>query len=317
MEHTDKADQSAGSEIPERKIFLSRKTSFPIFTGGVADGWLQLLNLTYRIGTDKRSSDGERCAEALNTFVTIEPPLLEDGERDHSDDFAEYLDFSGDDFERVHLPSFMSRFTERAGATQIEAVYSALTHSADSRSAIVVLPDCGSTKRADSPQNCISASFNVIDGKLFGSFVLRECDVYSEWPIEALALVHLLRETAGRLQLEVGTSTFVIHSPYLCDRDWQRALLLLENHFQRPLPLHVDPSGVFLFGNDGGEARAMLLNHDASKIQWEQAFSDPEDLSWYIVDVMPWLSPQHIRYVGQECASLMRAMREKECYLQG
>ena len=92
---------------------------------------------------------------------------------------------------------------------------------------------------------------------------------------------------------------------------------LLKEFFERPLPLHVDPSGVFLFGNDGGEARAMLLDHDASSIQWEEAFSDPEDLSWYIVDVMPWLLPQHIRYVGQECASLMRAIREGGCYEQG
>ncbi|TAK52161.1 MAG: hypothetical protein EPO25_14385 [Gammaproteobacteria bacterium] len=61
----------------------------------------------------------------------------------------------------------------------------------------------------------------------------------------------------------------------------------------------------------------MLLDHDAGTIFWEGAFSDPEDLSWYIVDVMPWLLPQHIRYVGQECAALMRAIRAGECYVQG
>jgi hypothetical protein len=61
----------------------------------------------------------------------------------------------------------------------------------------------------------------------------------------------------------------------------------------------------------------MLIDHDANDILWEGEFEDPEDLSWYIVDVMPWLHPQHIRYVGQECASLMRSIREGECYLQG
>jgi hypothetical protein len=61
----------------------------------------------------------------------------------------------------------------------------------------------------------------------------------------------------------------------------------------------------------------MLLDHDASTIFWEGAFSDPEDLSWYIVDTMPWLHPQHIRYVGQECAALMRSIKEGEDYLQG
>ena len=96
-----------------------------------------------------------------------------------------------------------------------------------------------------------------------------------------------------------------------------RAWTALAEHFKRPLPLQVDPAGIFLFGNDGGQARAMLLDHDAGTIFWEEAFRDPEDLSWYIVDVMPWLLPQHVRYVGQECASLMRAIRDGECYVQG
>jgi hypothetical protein len=163
----------------------------------------------------------------------------------------------------------------------------------------------------------ISATFNVIGRKVFGSFVLRSTDLYTGWPLEAMVLVELQREIASLLELELGSYTFIIHSAHLRDRDWARSQRVLEESFTRPLPLHVDPSGVFLFGNDGGKPRAMLLNHDASHIMWEGAFENPEDLSWYIVDVMPWLLPQHIRYVGQECASLMRAMRERECYLQG
>jgi hypothetical protein len=127
----------------------------------------------------------------------------------------------------------------------------------------------------------------------------------------------LQRRAAERLGLETGTVTFVIHSAHLYDRDWARSERVLKESFARPLPLHVDPSGVFLFGNDGGKARAMLLDHDAGSIYWEEAFADAQELSWYIVDAMPWLLPQHIRYVGQECATLMRAMNEKECYLQG
>jgi hypothetical protein len=170
---------------------------------------------------------------------------------------------------------------------------------------------------AESTANLISATFNVVDQKVFGSFVLRSTDIYNDWPLEALTLADLQHQIAARLGLEVGSLTFVVHSAYLYDGDWDRSLRVLKESFKRPLPLHVDPSGVFLFGNDGGSARAMLLNHDASSIMWEEAFSDPEDLSWYIVDVMPWLLPQHVRYVGQECASLMRCMREDECYEQG
>ena len=76
-------------------------------------------------------------------------------------------------------------------------------------------------------------------------------------------------------------------------------------------------TGVFLFGNDGGKARAMLLDHEARTIFWEDAFETTEELSWYIIDTMPWLLPQHIRYVGQECSTLKRAIQEGACYEQG
>jgi thymidylate synthase len=303
-------------EIPERKVFLSRKTTFPIFSSDVGDSWLQLLNLTLRIGSEQPSRHGRKRAVALNAIVTIESPLLEDGEEAIREEFPEFLDFNREDFERSYFPRYGARLRDFQGLNQIDAVRERLKHSPTGGAATMVLQEPAEMASEAAP-DLISASFNVIDDRLFASFVLRGSDVYSEWPLEATALVRVHRETAEHLGLEVGTVTFIVHTAHLEDRDFERARRVLDESFKRPLPLHVDPSGVFLFGNDGGKARAMLLNHDASDILWEDAFSDPEDLSWYIVDVMPWLLPQHIRYVGQECASLMRCMREGECYLQG
>ena len=304
--------------LPERKTFLSRRTTFPIFSSDVGDSWLQLLNLALRIGTEKQSHDGERFAEALNAVVTLESPLLEDGEQETNEEiFADYLDFNQDDFDRLYFSDFSKRLEDGNGTAQLDSVYERMKKSLDTRSGTVIISEANDLADSKSLQNLLSLTFNAIDDKLFGSFVLRSVDLYTDWPLEAMALVRLQRQMAERLGLAVGSATFVIHSAHLYERDWNRSMQVLEESFKRPLPLHVDPSGVFLFGNDGGKARAMLLNHDASRIMWEEAFSDPEDLSWYIVDVMPWLLPQHIRYVGQECASLMRAMREDECYEQG
>jgi thymidylate synthase len=302
--------------IPERKVFLSRKTSFPIFSSDVSDSWLQLLNLTFRIGSEKQSSNGERTAEALNAIVTIGTPLLEDGEDKTREDFADFLDFTQEDFERFYFPRYGARFRDWQGVNQLEAVRDRVKASPDSRAGTMVLLEPSELESEAAP-DLLSVTFNVTDGQLFASFVLRSSDVYTDWPLEAMALVRLHRDMAEHLGFQVGTATFLVHAAHLEERDFDRAQRTLKESFKRPLPLHVDPSGVFLFGNDGGKARAMLLNHDASDILWEDAFSDPEDLSWYIVDVMPWLLPQHIRYVGQECASLMRCMREGECYLQG
>lgn len=318
--------------IPVRKIFHSRRTTFPIFASDLGDSWLQLLNLAMRIGTQKQTAGGEQMAEALNAVVTIETPVREDGEKREAG-FPTFLDFNRDDFDRYYQRfeaassgegtlarsphPYGGRLHDWHGVDQLEAVCDRLKKSADTRSGTLVFLEPNELGNPNVASDLISATFNAIEEKLFGSFVFRSIDLYTDWPLEAMALVRLQREVAERLGLGAGSATFVVHSAYLYERDWERSLRVLHDSFKRPLPLQVDPSGIFLFANDGGKARAMLLDHDASTIFWEEAFSDPEDLSWYIVDVMPWLLPQHIRYVGQECAALMRAIREGECYLQG
>jgi len=300
------ASRQAETDIPERKVFLSRKTSFPIFSNDVSDGWLQLLNLVLRIGAEKQQPDGERLAEALNAVVTIGLPVIAEDLEVEVEEPAEFPPFLG--FDREEFDRYYRRFE---GA--VDRLKRSLEAQPDAASALDPRELCD----PESIPHLVSASFDMVDGELFGSFVLRRTDVYRDWPLEAMALMRVQRELAASAGLALGAATFVVHSAALHARDWKRTQEVLDEFFKRPLPLQVDHSGIFLFGNDGGQARAMLLDHDAGTIFWEDAFANPEDLSWYIVDAMPWLLPQHIRYVGQECASLLRAMRENECYLQG
>jgi hypothetical protein len=300
------ASPKAETEIPERKVFLSRKTSFPIFSNDVGDGWLQLLNLVLRIGAEKQQPDGERLAEALNAVVTIGLPVIAEDLEVEVEKPAEFPPFLG--FDREEFERYYRRFEDAA-----DRLKRSLEAQPDAASTLDPRELCD----PESAPHLVSASFDTVDGELFGSFVLRRTDVYRDWPLEAMALMRVQRELAESAGLAPGAATFVVHSAILHARDWKRTQEVLDEFFKRPLPLQVDHSGIFLFGNDGGQARAMLLDHDAGTIFWEDAFANPEDLSWYIVDAMPWLLPQHIRYVGQECASLLRAMRENECYLQG
>jgi hypothetical protein len=291
-------------EIPERKVFHSRKTSFPIFSRDVGDSWLQLLNLALRIGSDKQADAGP-AAEALNAMVTIGLPVIaEDLEVEVTppEDFPAYLELDRDDFERHYEGLQPLPFDRLCAALDAHGV-AAL--------------DADALRKLNVASNLVSATFDVVEGRLYGSFVLGCMELFRDWPLQALSLTRVQREIAAELGLEAGAATFVIHSAQLLASDWERAQKLLKESFKRPLPLQVDHSGVFLFGNDGGNARGMLLDHDAAAIFWEDEFEDAQKLSWYIVDAMPWLLPQHIRYVGQECAALMRAMQEKECYLQG
>jgi hypothetical protein len=322
----------APADIPERIAFPSRKTTFPLFAGELGDGWLQLLNLTLRCGTVKGTSEGERLAEVLNAVVSVELAGEEEA-------IPPFFDFTSDEFEASHR-----RFVSPSGSrdadytyaqrlkswpwcdreadgpepvSQLERTIERLKRSHDTRSGTVVLLGPTDIERLDDAPSVVSVTFNVVDERLYGTCVLRSEDVHAAWPFDALSLIRLQREVAERTGIPVASATFIMHSAHIHERDWDRAWKTLDGWFQRPLPLQTDPSGLFLFGLDEGRARAMLITHDADAVLWEGEFDSPEELSWYIVDIMPWLSPQHIRYIGQECASMTRALREGEDYVQG
>jgi hypothetical protein len=320
------------SQCPERIAFPSRKTTFPLFAKELGDGWLQLLNLTLRCGTVKGTSDADRLAEVLNAVVTLELS----GEEDP---LPPFFDFTADEFEARHrrftyssvsedadysygerLRSWPSADREADGSeptNQLERAVERLKRSHDTPSGTVVLLGPTDLEELDDAPCVVSITFNVVDERLYGTYVLRSEDVHNLWPFDALSLVRLQREVAERVGIPVASATFIIHSAHIYERDWHKAQETLDRWFERPLPLQTDPSGLFLFGLDEGRARAMLITHEADAVLWEGEFDSPEELSWYIVDVMPWLSAQHVRYIGQECASMTRALQEDEEYIQG
>jgi thymidylate synthase len=319
-------------DIPERVAFPSRKTTFPLFAKGLGDGWLQLLNLTLRCGTAKDTSEGDRLAEVLNAVVTVELAGQEEA-------LPPFFDFTIDEFEASNRRFTCPSGSEDAGYTyaqrlrswpwsdqeangrepisQLARVIERLESSHDTRSATLVLLGPADLDRLNDAPCVVSVTFNIVDERLYGTYVLRSEDIHNAWPFDALSLARLQREVAERLGLTVASATFIMHSAHIYERDWERASKTLDRWFKRPLPLQTDPSGLFLFGLDEGRTRAMLITHEADAVLWEGEFPSPEELSWYIVDVMPWLSAQHVRYIGQECASLMRALQEGEDYVQG
>ena len=318
--------------IPELTTFPSRKTTFPIAARDVGDAWLQLLNLAMRCGTVKGTRKGDRLTEVLNPVVTLQlaseegtlPPCLDFG----IDEFeAYYRHFNSlscpDDAdhtcgERLQNCSWFNHETNRVEqVNQLERTIDRLQKSHDTKRGTMVLLSPTDLDGLDDAPCVVSVTFNIVHERLYGSYVLRSDDVYGAWPYTALSLTRLQREVSARLGISVGSAIFISHSAHVYERDWDKAWAKLDRWFKRPLPLQPDPSGLFFFGIDNGRIRAMLISPDVDTVLWEGEFDDAEELAWYIVDTMPWLDAQHIRYVGQESARLARALSDNAPYEQG
>jgi hypothetical protein len=318
--------------IPEQVTFSSRKTTFPLFAEELGDGWLQLLNLVLRCGTVKRTMEGDVRTELINVIVTVKLA----GERE---ELSPCFDFSATEVENYYhhfvftcLPEYTGcpygerlqssvQFSEEKSKpevmSQLGKVFLGLKDFPDSEPVSVVIPSLPGFQAMHDAPCIISLTFNVVEGKLYGTYVMRSDDVYNAWPLHAVCLTRLQRKVAKQIGAPVGSATFISHSAYISRRDWARAWSKLDRWFKRPLPFQPDCSGLFFFSVENDQVRALLVTPEVDKVLWEATSRDPQELVRYIVDTMPWLASQHIRYLGEEAARLARALQEGVPYEQG
>jgi thymidylate synthase len=267
----------------------------------------------------------------LNAVVTVKlasdegtlPPCFGLSDREFE---AYYRHFTSphylEDVGRTYGERLQNRpwFDQRKRMTQVnqlEGTVDKLKRSHNTESGTMVLLGPADVDSLDDAPHVVSVVFNIVEERLYGTYVLQSDDVYKAWPLNALSLLRLQREVSKRIGIPVDSATFISHSAHIYEKDWDRAMAELDRWFKRPLPLKADPSGLFFFGLQKGLVRAMLISPEVDKVLWEGEFSNPEDMARYIVDTMPWLEPQHIRYVGEEAAKLSRALREDVPYEQG
>lgn len=317
--------------IPEQITFPSRKTTFSLFADTIGDAWLQLLNLVMRCGTVKKTRRGERLTEVLNAIVTVK--------LGHGDEMIPpWFDFEADEFQMYYECFFCpcppeyayysygerlqkwlgrNRTNGKEAVDQLKKTIDRLQKYPDTKRATMVLLDPSDLERLDDAPCIISVTFNIVDKHLYGTYVIRSDDVYNGWPLTALSLVRLQREVSQALSIPVDSATFISHSAHIYERDWPKAWSKLDRWFKRPLPFQPDCSGLFFFSVEGSEVRALLVTPEVDQVLWEKKSSDPGELIRYIIDTMPWLTPQHIRYLGEEAAKLNYALQTGAPYEQG
>jgi hypothetical protein len=303
----DRRVKMGAEERYEHTTFPSRKTTFPLFAEEVGDGWLQLLNLVMHCGTVKGVGKGERLAEVLNAIVTVNLA----GEAG----LPACFDIGTDEFEVYYQRSFSVSSPE--GVNQLDSAIDRLQGEHDTATGTMVFLGPTDLDTLDDAPCIISVTFNIVDERLYGTCVVRSDDIYNAWPLNALSLIRLQKEVSQRIGVPADSATFVSHSAHIYEGDWGKARAKLDRWFERPLPLKADPAGLFFFGVESGRARVLFVGPDVDTVLWEGESADPEDLVRHIVDTMPWLSAQHVRYLGEEAAKLSRALSEGIPYEQG
>jgi thymidylate synthase len=317
---------------PQQTTFPSRKTVFPLFVEELGDGWLQLINLVTHCGMVKGTRSGDRLTEVLNAVLTVKltdeegpiPPCFDFGADELESYYRHFVSLSPPEDvdytygERLQNWSWFNRETNSMEqVNQLERTIARLESSHDTKGGTMVLLGPTDLDRLNDAPGVVSATFNIVDERLYGTYVIRSDDIYNAWPFNALSLTRLQREVSKRIGIPVDSATFISHSAHIYERDWDKAQAKLDEWFKRPLPFQADCSGLFFFSVENGVAKALFVTPEVDRVLWEGESPEPEELIRYIVDTMPWLAAQHIRYLGEEGAKLARALKEGVPYEQG
>jgi len=316
-------------ELPDRVIFPSRGGFVQLSVQNLADAWIRIQDLLTRCGSERRTRKGETLNHVIDVKVVMPVPIEEV--------IGLPFDFTPEDFE-VYYQDFISsepppqgidyRYGQRMqnwrNHNQLEEVIQRLKKSQDTKRATVVLLDPTDLKELkDAP--CVSlGTFCVQSGVLSSSWVIRSNDMYSGWPFNVLSLIRVHRMVAEEVGLSLLGYISVLSQN---SQIYERHIPAVQENLARwgSVPedfgpewkFHPDPAGNFIFKISDGQVRMTITNAEGDQVVLEMEYTDPSALIGWVVDTMPWLARQHIRYLGQEQQKLIQALKEGTPYIQG
>ncbi len=316
-------------ELPERVKFTSRGGFVQLFVRDPADGWVQVQNLLTRCGLERRTRKGEILNHLFDVKVVVPVPVEEvigpPFDFSPADFEAYYADFISPDPPPVGIDyRYGQRMQNWRNHNQLEEVIARLQTSSDTKRATVVLLDPTDLEELeDAP--CVSlGTFCIQDSVLSSSWVIRSNDMYSGWPFNILSLLRVHRLVAERVRVSpLGYASFLSQSAQI----YEHHLPAVEENlakwgsvpedFGEGYHFDPDPAGNFIFEIVDDRVRMTMTNPTGDQVLMEMTHLDPSALIGWVVETMPWLDRQHVRYLGAEQAKLERALKEGIPYVQG
>ncbi|MBI2054565.1 MAG: hypothetical protein HYT39_00485 [Candidatus Sungbacteria bacterium] len=221
------------------------------------------------------------------------------------------------------------RLQNWAGRNQLEEVIARLKKDRDTkRGSIAVLEPEDLETLEDAP--CLTGiTYAVVREGLAGIYKFRSHDMFGGWPNNALAMLKVHRHVASSLGAELGWMEVISENAQIYNWRLDDAKAWVEKQgftFKRAgrfLGFRRDASGAFTFAivRDEEKGRDVVQvemeNAEGDKVLWAARHPNPGFLIRWIVESMPMLDPQHVRYLGGEEEKLNRSLKTGEPYHQG
>lgn len=314
-------------EIPEEKpkeIFDLDSNLFCTTVRGkdICHAWLKVLDTIMKFGEDKKTEYTSGQKEVLNLTVVVEGDTekLEPWMQINEEDLEIYYPsvFSPEKPEGVHYAYgerlFGHPLPDGKKFNQIEAAIEKLKKNAFTRRACAVTWNVRLDGDAKEDQPCVTMlTWNVKNGKLIQTVVIRSNDMFDAWPRNAFALRKLQKMVAEKASLEVGPMVTTSISAHIYEHSFKTARDTVNKHYRGGLlPFDQDKfSGYFAVKVEDGEIHLQHHLLDGRPTVYKFSGKKSQTLYRQLTHENLIHTPDHLAYIGHQLA------RAEECLKSG
>jgi len=298
----------------------------------ICEAWLKILDLIMKFGEIKKSEYTDKQKEILNLTVVLD----NDDSNVDAEKLAPWMQINEQDLEIYYLSVFSPEkpadvrysYGERLFShplpdgrklDQIAVAIDKLKKNPHTRRAIGVSWNVALDTEAKEDQPCICmVSWNVKNGKLFQTAIIRSNDMFDAWPRNAFALRKLQKYVAERAGLHVGQMSITSISAHLYEHSWKTARELIEKYWTgKRLEFVQDKmSGYFIISVSDDKINVQHYLLDGRPSAYKFSGVKAQDIYRRIIHENLIHTPDHLAYLGHELARAEIALKTGSKFVQ-
>ena len=312
---------------------MSVENAFLIKGKAIAETWLKILDIIMKFGEEKMSEYHIKQKEVLDIMAVIETkeegiaPWLRFTDKDLKEYYSKFFSSEkpsgvsytyGERLFKYPLQGIKEKWTGEISSTfnQIENIIEYLRKTPYTRRAIAFTWNIDIDSDSENPPCLTQISWNIKNGSLYQTAVIRSNDMFGAWPMNAFALKELQDKIAKRLEVETGPLIIISNSAHIYENNWKECKEIIEKYYTgNEMPFGEDKLGYFSITVDD---EIVVQHHLPDGRKSEFVFRGKNSTKLYrkILHENLVSRTDHAAYLGMELSRAEAALKENKEFVQ-
>ena len=322
-------------EVEERQTRIdSDGGCFAVKENTISRAWLRMIDIIMKYGEEKDTEYGIKQKEVLNIITVID---------EEKTTMAPWLNISDEDLKKYYpkvltgekigdvnytygerlfnhpMSNINEQWKKETDITfnQVENAIEHLKKVPYTRRAIAFTWNVALDSKSDSAPCITQVSWNISNGKLYQTVIIRSSDTFGGWPMNVFALRELQRRVAKEVGIKIGSLTVVSNSAHVYENNWIECENIIKKHYTGGrMEMELEKSGYFIIFLEGKEIVAQHYLPEGRKTKFVFRGGSASEIYRRILHENLVNRMDHAAYLGMELTKAETALKEGKEYRQ-